>query len=59
MFPTLLFNGNPLMKFDGYYILADVLEIPNLRAKSNAWVTAWAQKNLLGLPPKMAPAAAH
>ena len=56
---TLLFNGNPLMKFDGYYILADVLEIPNLRAKSNAWVTAWAQKNLLGLPPKMAPAAAH
>lgn len=56
---TLLFNGNPLMKFDGYYILADVLEIPNLRAKSNAWVTGWAQKNLLGLRPKAAPAAAH
>jgi len=56
---TLLFNGNPLMKFDGYYILADVLEIPNLRAKSNAWVTGWAQKNLLGIRPKSAPAAAH
>ena len=56
---TILFNGNPLMKFDGYYIMADVLEIPNLRAKSNAWVTAWAQKKLLGIEPKMAPAAAH
>lgn len=56
---TLLFNGNPLMKFDGYYILSDVLEIPNLRAKSNAWVTGWAQKNLLGMQPKSAPAAAH
>jgi putative peptide zinc metalloprotease protein len=56
---TLLFNGNPLMKFDGYYIFSDVLEIPNLRAKSNAWVTGWAQKNLLGMQPKSAPAAAH
>lgn len=56
---TLLFNGNPLMKFDGYYILSDLLEIPNLRAKSNAWVTGWAQKNILGLPPKSAPAASH
>ena len=52
---TLLFNGNPLMKFDGYYILSDALEIPNLRAKSNAWVTGWAQKYLLGkTPPKAA-----
>lgn len=56
---TILFNGNPLMKFDGYYILSDVLEIPNLRAKSNAWVTAWAQKHLLGLAPKTAPSASH
>ena len=27
---TLVFNANPLMRFDGYYILADLLEIPNL-----------------------------
>lgn len=27
---TLLFNINPLMRFDGYYILADLAEIPNL-----------------------------
>lgn len=46
---TVLFNANPLMKFDGYYIMTDLLEIPNLRAKSNAWVTNWAQRTLLGM----------
>ncbi len=33
---TLLFNGNPLLRYDGYYILSDILEIPNLRQKSSA-----------------------
>ena len=28
---TVLFNGNPLLRFDGYYIMRDVLEIPNLQ----------------------------
>lgn len=27
---TLLFNANPLMRFDGYFVLADLLKIPNL-----------------------------
>jgi hypothetical protein len=27
---TVLFNANPLMRFDGYYILSDLLEVPNL-----------------------------
>jgi len=31
---TLMFNGNPLLRFDGYYILMDLIEIPNLRQKS-------------------------
>jgi putative peptide zinc metalloprotease protein len=31
---TLLINANPLMKFDGYYMLSDFLEVPNLRQKS-------------------------
>jgi putative peptide zinc metalloprotease protein len=31
---TIVFNGNPLLRFDGYYILMDVLEIPNLRQKA-------------------------
>ena len=28
------FNFNPLIKLDGYYLLSDWLEIPNLRARS-------------------------
>ncbi len=32
---TLLFNGNPLLRFDAYYVLADYLEIPNLANRSN------------------------
>jgi putative peptide zinc metalloprotease protein len=32
---TVLLNANPLLQFDGYYILSDVLEIPNLRAKAD------------------------
>ena len=31
-FSTLVFNANPLMRFDGYYILTDLIEIPNFRA---------------------------
>jgi putative peptide zinc metalloprotease protein len=39
---TVMFNGNPLMRFDGYYILMDLLEIPNLRQKSTEVVKrAW------------------
>ena len=35
---TLIFNANPLMRFDGYYILTDAIEIPNLQAKSRALI---------------------
>ncbi|MCL4741455.1 MAG: PqqD family peptide modification chaperone [Phycisphaerales bacterium] len=31
---TILFNANPLMRFDGYFILADLLEVPNLMQRS-------------------------
>ncbi|HUY35512.1 MAG TPA: hemolysin D [Pirellulales bacterium] len=31
---TLMFNSNPLLRYDGYYILSDVIEIPNLRQKA-------------------------
>ena len=31
---TIVFNANPLLRYDGYYILSDLLEIPNLRQKS-------------------------
>ncbi|MCA9000107.1 MAG: hypothetical protein KDA80_24125, partial [Planctomycetaceae bacterium] len=31
---TVIFNANPLLRYDGYYMLADYLEIPNLRQKA-------------------------
>lgn len=31
---TVMFNANPLLRYDGYYILADITEIPNLRQKA-------------------------
>ncbi|MGW8257371.1 MAG: hemolysin D, partial [Thermoguttaceae bacterium] len=31
---TVVFNANPLLRYDGYYILADLTEIPNLRQKA-------------------------
>lgn len=41
-----LFNFNPLLRFDGYYMLSDGLEIPNLRQRAFADLTA----RLLGRP---------
>ncbi len=46
---TLLFNANPLMRFDGYYILSDLIEIPNLRQKSSALLQQTASSWLLGI----------
>ena len=34
---TVVFNANPLLRYDGYYILSDWLEIPNLRQKSTEY----------------------
>ncbi|MCE9547998.1 MAG: HlyD family efflux transporter periplasmic adaptor subunit, partial [Planctomycetia bacterium] len=36
---TVMFNTNPLLRYDGYFILADLLEIPNLRQKATSVVT--------------------
>lgn len=34
------FNFNPLLKLDGYYLLSDWLEVPNLRGRSFRWIGA-------------------
>ena len=34
---TVLFNGNPLLRFDGYHLLCDALDLPNLDTRSRAW----------------------
>ncbi|MCA9193165.1 MAG: biotin/lipoyl-binding protein [Planctomycetales bacterium] len=46
---TVVFNGNPLLRFDGYYILMDILEIPNLRQKATEILKRWFQTYCLGL----------
>jgi len=34
---TVLFNGNPLLRFDGYYVLCDAFDLPNLASRSQAF----------------------
>ena len=34
---TLLFNGNPLLRYDAYYILTDLIEIPNLAGRATRY----------------------
>ena len=46
---SLLFNGNPLLRFDGYYILSDVLEIPNLHQRSRGYIYYLIRKYVWGV----------
>ncbi len=46
---TILFNANPLLRYDGYYILSDILEIPNLRQKANTILQRAASRWCLGI----------
>ena len=46
---TLLFNGNPLLRFDGYYVLSDILEIPNLGKRANRYIGYLIQRYLFGV----------
>ncbi len=46
---SLLFNGNPLLRFDGYYVFSDAVEIPNLSARSNQYLGYLVQKRVFGL----------
>jgi putative peptide zinc metalloprotease protein len=45
---TLFFNANPLLRYDGYYILSDLIEIPNLRARANAYLFYLCERYLFG-----------
>lgn len=46
---TVVFNGNPLLRFDGYYVLADAIGIPNLAQRANRYLTYLVQRYLLGM----------
>lgn len=45
---TLVLNANPLMRYDGYYVLADLLEVPNLEQRSLAQLVACLARWCLG-----------
>ncbi|MBS0207951.1 MAG: hypothetical protein JSS27_03260 [Planctomycetes bacterium] len=40
---TIVFNANPLMRFDGYYLLADLVGISNLYSQGQQAVSSWAR----------------
>lgn len=48
---TLLFNINPLMRFDGYYMLTDLLEIPNLATTGRQWLLGFVKWVYFGKRP--------
>ncbi len=53
---TLFFNGNPLLRFDGYFVLSDAVEIPNLGPRSNRFFFYLVKKYLLGVEDPTSPA---
>ena len=46
---SLLFNGNPLLRYDSYYILSDLIEIPNLGSRGTKYVGYLFQRYLFGM----------
>ena len=54
---TLVFNANPLLRYDGYYILADWLEVPNLATRANQYWRYLLERHAFALPNVEPPAA--
>ncbi|NHN39031.1 PqqD family peptide modification chaperone [Pseudomaricurvus alcaniphilus] len=56
---TLLFNGNPLLRFDGYFVLSDLIEIPNLATRANRYLGYLIQRYLFGVEEAVSPVTAR
>jgi putative peptide zinc metalloprotease protein len=55
---TLVFNGNPLLRYDAYYILSDLAELPNLAQQSTRYWKWLVNRRIFGAdlePPSVAP----
>lgn len=52
---TILFNGNPLLRFDAYYVLSDWLEIPNLGSRSNSYLGYWVRRYVMRIKDEFSP----
>lgn len=46
---TLAVNASPFMRFDGYFILSDLLDFPNLHERSGAMAKTWLRRTVLGI----------
>lgn len=56
---TLLFNANPLLRFDGYYIFSELIEIPNLGTRSNQYLGYLLKRFILDIPGMRSPVTAQ
>jgi putative peptide zinc metalloprotease protein len=45
---TLIVNGNPLLRYDGYYLLCDLIEMPNLAQRGQKYLTWLCDRTLFG-----------
>lgn len=46
---TVLVNVNPLMRFDGYYLFSDIIDVPNTQERSFALCRWWLREQVMGL----------
>ena len=53
---TIIFNLNPLLRFDGYYILSDLVDIPNLSQRANKLLRHVGERWLFGIKKSENPA---
>jgi putative peptide zinc metalloprotease protein len=47
---VVLINWNPLMKLDGYFMMCELLGIPDLKEASTLYLSTWVKRNIWGLP---------
>jgi putative peptide zinc metalloprotease protein len=53
---TLIFNGNPLLRFDAYYILSDLIEVPNLATRATRFYGYLINRYIFSVPDLDSPA---
>lgn len=56
---TLFFNGNPLMRYDGYHLLTDLIDTPNLATRANQQLLYWVKRYAYAMQDVFSPAASQ
>lgn len=56
---SIFFNGNPLLRFDAYFILSDLLEIPNLYERSKKQWYYWIEKYIFNISATLSPSSSN